>query len=142
MKVRLRDCAKILHAARIAVGAVRPLHRPDAFLVALLKEISVIEQLRDTLVVPRGSRRWDFIAHAAAIKARDIIDPNPERQPENIGKCQWRRKATLTAGGPWLTLSNLLYEGAIGEHDRDMSRYCREADNVPKNIYLARPAPR
>jgi len=65
---------------------------------------------------PKGHPLPDERARGAALAAGDLIG----------GDWPWRRKPTLTAGGPWLRLSSLLYEANTGEVDRDLSRYCRK----------------
>jgi hypothetical protein len=137
MKARASSYLKALHAAREAADAVT-FHQSDDFLDALDQEINQVDALT-CLVVPHGSRQRDLIADMAAIMARDLIDPDPYRHPENrislygpFLECPWRRRATLTIGGPWLKLAALIYEGATGvpRDSEEMLKACREIDKL------------
>jgi hypothetical protein len=136
MKARADVYLKVLRAAREAGNAVSAFHtRTDDFLDALDQEINRVDALT-CLVVPPGARQRDLVADIAARMARDLIDPDPYRQPENHSlygpflECPWRRRATLTIGRPWLKLAALIYEGATGEprESEDMLKACREVD--------------
>jgi hypothetical protein len=138
---------KALRKARKAAGAVRSFSRSDDFTTALDREILRVHMAaRDCLVVRAGAPQRDAVADLAAIMARDLIDPNPYRHPENRGKdlpvieCPWRRPVTLTYGGPWLQLTGLIYEGATGEsgHDTNMMKACREVDEPRPPRYVVR----
>jgi hypothetical protein len=115
----------------------------DDFTEALKQEIDLADVQATCLHVPKGAPQRDLVADAAASMARSLIDPNPYRHPENVGKdlpaidCPWRRRATLTNEGPWLTLAALIYEGATGIPDRDMMKACREIDKL-KPRYVAK----
>jgi hypothetical protein len=65
---------------------------------------------------PKGHPPLDGCALRAAQEAGDLIG----------GDWPWRRRPTLTATGPWLRLSSLLYEANTGKDNRDLSRYCRK----------------
>jgi hypothetical protein len=99
------------------------------------------------LVVRSGGPKRNVVAHAAAIMARDLIDPDPNHHPENRGKdwpaieCPWRRPATLTRGGAWLKLAALIYKGATGKSLCDMMEHCRQIDEQePSHVVRLRPS--
>jgi hypothetical protein len=151
MKARAEAYLTALHAAKKRARAFHgpPAHSTsqiypwDNFLAELDREIMWVEPTATGLVVPHGSQQRDTVADLAAFMARDLIDPDPYRHPENRGKdlpaidCPWRQRAKLTDGGPWLKLATLIYEGATGEYNRDMMKYCREVDEPRKPRYLA-----
>jgi hypothetical protein len=143
MKDRAGAYLKVLLRTKEAANAVKPFHQSDDFLEALDREIWEVDGLT-CLVVPRGSPQRDMITDAAAIMARDLIDPDPYRHPENRGKdlpaidCPWRRPARLTVGGPWLRLASLIFEGATGTRGRNMMKYCREIDRRRQPRYVAK----
>jgi hypothetical protein len=64
----------------------------------------------------KGHPLPDLCAVWAVQEALNLIDRD----------CPWRRRPTLTATGPWLRLSSLLYEANTGKVEHDLSRYCRE----------------
>jgi hypothetical protein len=145
MKAGAGAYLKVLHAAREAGDAVSSFHtRTDAFLAELDAEINRVDALT-YLVVPPGSPQRNVVADTAVIMARDLIDPDPYRHPENRSlygpfvECPWRRRATLTVGGLWLKLAALIYEGATGEvaSNSMMMKHCREADKQQPR-YLAK----
>jgi hypothetical protein len=144
----MRDLAvaytNALKRVRRAAGAVRSFSRSDDFIAALDREILRVHMdARDCLVVRDGARPRDTVADLAAFMARDLIDPDPYRHPENRGKdlpvieCSWRRPAMLSYGGLWLELAALIYKGATGKKAPDMMKYCREVDGL-KPRYVVR----
>jgi hypothetical protein len=144
----MRDLAdaytNALKRARRAAGAVRSFSRSDDFITALDREILRVHmEARDCLVVRDGARPRNTVADLAAFMARDLIDPDPYRHPENRGKdlpvieCSWRRPAMLSYGGLWLELAALIYKGATGKKAPDMMKYCREVDGL-KPRYVVR----
>ena len=136
-----------LRKVRRAAGAVRSFSRSDDFIAALEREILRVHMdARDCLVAPDGARPRDSVADLAAIMARNLIDPDPYRHPENRGKdfpvieCPWRQRVTLTYGGLWLKLTGWIYEGATGKPGRDtnMMKACREIDEPRPPRYVVR----
>jgi hypothetical protein len=121
--------AKALRAARAKAAAAYatfslPYHFFDEhgdgalnFIDLLDDELKNVEDLLEVYGSSKSKGRplRDLRANVAAEAARDLIDHD----------CPWRRKPTLTAKGPWLRLSSLLYEALTGEYDRDLLRYCR-----------------
>jgi hypothetical protein len=140
-----------LKRARRAAGAVKPVYQSGEraaqfqdFLAALDCEILRVRMdALDCLVVRDGARPRDTVADLAAFMARDLMDPDPYRHPENRGKdlpaieCPWRQPAKLTYKRPWLELAALIYEGATGKDAPDMMKYCREVDDL-KPRYVVR----
>jgi hypothetical protein len=132
MKDRAGAYLKVLRRTKEAASAVT-FHQSDHFLQALDREIWEVDGLT-CLVVPPGSPQRDTVIDIAAIMARDLIDPDPYRYPENHSlygpfvECSWRRRATLTRGGAWLALAALIYEAVTGTRGRDMMEYCRQID--------------
>jgi hypothetical protein len=133
-----------LKRAKRVAGAVRSFSRSDDFVAALDREIHRVHmEARDCLVVKAGARPRDSVADLAAMMARNLIDPDPYRHPENRDKilpaidCPWRQSAMLTYGGAWLRLAALIYKGAIGKDAPDMMKYCREVDDL-KPRYVVR----
>jgi hypothetical protein len=133
-----------LFDAKKAASTVKSFYQSDDFLAALEHEIRAVDAIATFLVVPAGARPRDIVAEVAAIMARDLIDPDPYRHPENRGKdwpvieCPWRRPATLTDGGAWLVLTSLIYEGATGVElspERSM-KYCRGVDKASPRYVL------
>lgn len=128
MRDRAHAYLKALRAARAVADAVCS---SSDFIAALDREILHADTLT-CLVVPPGSPQRDTVTDIAALMARDLIDPDPYRHPENHSlygpfvECSWRRPARLTYRGPWLRLASLIFEGATGTRGRDMMKYCRE----------------
>jgi hypothetical protein len=149
----MKDRAKAYLTALLAAKKrARSFHGPahstriypwDNFLAELDREIMWVEPTATGLVVPHGSQQRDTVADLAAFMARDLIDPDPYRHPENRGKdlpaidCPWRQRPTLTDSGPWLKLATLIYEGATGEYNCDMMKACREVDQPRPPRYVA-----
>jgi hypothetical protein len=133
MKARADDYLNALLAARKKADAARPFYWSSDFAAALEQEIIQVDA-RTIVVVPKGAPQHDRVADIAVLMARDLIDPDPYRHPENRGKdfppfdCPWRRRATLTRGGAWLKLASLIFEGATGVRGRDMMEYARHID--------------
>jgi hypothetical protein len=134
MKDRATDYLKVLRRAKKHAEAVRPLYWSDDFIAALDQEIIEVDARTCLVVRKDDGPRGDHVADVATIMARDLIDPDPYRHPENRGKdlpaidCPWRQPATLTRGGAWLELASLVVEGATGVRPRDMMEYCRNID--------------
>jgi hypothetical protein len=134
-----------LRKVRRAASAVRSFSRSDEFIAALDREILRVHMdAHDCLVVRLGARPRDTVADSAAFMARDLMDPDPYRHPENRGKdlpvieCSWRKPAKLTYGGLWLRLAALIYKGATGKDAPNMMKYCREVDDHLKPRYVVR----
>jgi hypothetical protein len=134
MKALWADYLKVLQRVREKARVVKRF-RPgetDDFNEALEHEIHRADATAACLVVRKddGPQRDRATADVATIMARDLIDPDPYRHPENRGKdlpaidCSWRQPATLTRGGAWLELASLIFEGATGVRGRDMMEYC------------------
>jgi hypothetical protein len=142
MKKKAKAYLKVLLAAKQAAESFP--HSRDDFRAALEREIWKVGAIANYSVVPHGARQRDMVADVAAIMARNLIDPDPNRHPENRGKdfpaieCPWRRPAMLTYGGHWLSLAALIYESATGvEPEPEMiMKYCREADEVSPRYVL------
>jgi hypothetical protein len=102
--------ARVRHAA-----AGLPFLRPPKEFVALL----VREEQRSRGALPpdwRGAAKpRDMLKLASAIVAREVLHTH--------GKA-----ATLTDGGPWLTLSSTLYE-TVAHREADLSDHCRHCDD-------------
>jgi hypothetical protein len=140
-----------LKRARRAAGAMKPVYQSGEraaqfqdFIAALDCEILRVHmEARDCLVVRDGARPRNTVADLAAFMARNLIDPDPYRHPENRGKdlpvieCSWRRPAKLSYGGLWLELAAKIYKGATGKKAPDMMKYCREVDDL-KPRYVVR----
>jgi hypothetical protein len=119
MKELSRDRVKVLVKARTVLVAMGS---PGGLLDAIDGYISIAAAMRDDLVVPKGSRPVNLTAASAAIMARSVLR-------------QFGVPAKKTGHGAWYRLSTLLYEAATGDHDVDLSKYCREADELPKFRY-------
>jgi hypothetical protein len=150
LKRRAGRYLKKLLATKKAVRAFHPPAHPgwtypwDDLLAALDQEIMVVETTATCLVVPLGSPHRDQATDLAIIIARDFIDPDPYRHPENRDKdippidCPWRRRWALTRGGAGLTLASLIFEGITGIRGRDMMEYALHIDRR-RPRYEARP---
>jgi len=86
MKDRAVAHLKALHAVKKTAAALKSFGpgETDDFNEALKREIHWAGAIADGLVVPPGSPPPNAAAHTAAFVARDLIDPNPYRHPENI----------------------------------------------------------
>jgi hypothetical protein len=149
MKKRAAAYLDLLQRVRKAALQQRRWTRPkasDDFTAALDQEINQVDATAWGLDVPidelgraKGSPQRNVVADVALIMARDFIDPDPYRHPENRGKdlpvfeCPWRRRAAKTKGGVWLRLAALIYESATGKTASDsmMMKHCREVDTQP-----------
>src|SRR5436190_2034870 len=131
MKDRATDYLKVLRRAKKHAEAVRPFHWSDDFIAALDQEIIEVDALTCLVVRKDDGPQRNLVTDVATIMARDLIDPDPNRHPENRGKdlpaidCPWRQPAMLTRGGAWLELASLIFEGATGVRGRHMMEYCR-----------------
>jgi hypothetical protein len=127
MKDRATDYLKVLRRGKKHAEAVRPFHWSDDFIAALDQEIIEVDALTCLDVRKDDGPQRDQAAELAVIMARDFIDPDPYRHPENRGKdlpaidCPWRQPATLE-------LASLIFEGATGVRGRDMMEYARHID--------------
>jgi hypothetical protein len=141
MRDRAVRYLKKLLATKKAVRAFhQPAHSPsrtypwDDLLAALDQEIIRVDVYTCLVVRKDDGPQRDQATDLAVILARDLIDPDPYRHPENRGKdfppidCPWRRCAALTRGGAWLTLASLIYESVTGTRGRDMMEYCRQIE--------------
>lgn len=127
----LKALQRVREKARV-VKRFRP-GETDDFNEGLEHEIHRADATAACLVVRKddGPQRDRATADVAAIMARDLIDPDPYRHPENrtslygpFVDCPWRQPATLTRGGAWLELASLIFEGTTGVNGRDMMEYC------------------
>jgi hypothetical protein len=143
MRDRATDYLKVLRRVKKHAEAVRPFHWSDDFIAALDQEIIEVDALTCLVVRKDAGPQRDQVNDLATIMARDLIDPDPNRHPENRGKdlpaidCHWRQPATLTRGGVWLELASLIVEGATGTRGRDMMEYARQIDERQPR-YVAR----
>lgn len=148
MKTRVADYLKALRAARKAANVVRRFHWTADFVATLDQEIREVED-RAGFPVPHGAKQRDLVADMAARAARDLLETRFVF-PEHCGKIivpgvknPWRRDATLTEGGPWLTLAALIYEAVTGRDNHDMMPACRQADELLLRLpYSSTPRPR
>jgi hypothetical protein len=92
----------------------------DANMLKLIEQLEMIRTkatgFSECLVVSR--EKWDPVAFKAAMLANDLLKENG-------------RRPTHYKDGRYYKLTELLYEGATGKRDRDLSRYCRNPDRLP-----------
>jgi hypothetical protein len=148
MKGDVADYLEALRAARKKAYAVAPFYWSADFVAALDQETREVKA-RAGFPVPHGAQPRDLTADMAARAARDLLETRFVF-PEHCGKIivpgvknPWRRDATLTEGGPWLTLAALIYEAVTGRDNHDMMPACRQADELLLRLpYSSTPRPR
>lgn len=103
--------------------------RETAFLNELDRLIESAKFHHNTLVVRRGSPRWD---NAKAIAAKDANELLRSFSDKSL---------TKAAGGPFYRLASLLYEGATRKKNVNLEQYCRALldgrDRIEPSIVLS-----
>jgi hypothetical protein len=115
-KQKLKDYLKALHATKRNNVRLPKSHsyfdEHQQFLAQLDAEIQRMKVEQANVEVPRGHKPVDPIAIAAVQYAIKLLDPDWYRRPR-------QELPPLTKGKRWHLLSQLLYEAASGEADRD-----------------------
>jgi hypothetical protein len=102
--------------------------------VKLNAEIEQIKADHEAHRVPRGGKRPDLIAMAAAQCAAELLRPETYHRPGRDSR------PPLTNDGPWHQLCNLFYEVAGGDPDSDhmwtYMRRIKSAKTLPRLMRL------
>jgi hypothetical protein len=126
-----RNYRRIAKVMEREINFLRKLHRIQRYhfrdLLPHLEEAAKVAKfLARITIVPSGGRRWDDVKVLAALHAHNALK-------------EYGGVPTLTEGGAFYTLASILYEGATGKAEQDLSPYCRNLGRVSGRYRLRFP---
>jgi hypothetical protein len=122
---------RVAQAAERTINAMRELHpmqrrHLEDFLAQLEAGAKRAKNFAAATVVPSGSQVWNDVKGVAALFARDILKEHG-------------RIPTCTEGGAFYALACILYEGATGKAEQDLSQYCRNVGKFAQRYRMKGP---
>jgi hypothetical protein len=128
LKRSYEDAAKAYERAIKTTRKLHPMQRRyfEKVLPALEEAVKVANFLADATIVPKGSQVLDDVKALAEVCARNFLKEHGH-------------DPTLTDGGALYALASILYEGATGKPEEDLSYYCRDSPRFSRRYRMRLP---
>jgi hypothetical protein len=126
-----RNYYRIVRGMKREIHFLRKLHRMQRYhfrdLLSHLEDAAKVAKFfAEATIVPKGSQVWKDAKAVAAVCAHNVLK-------------EYGGVTTLTEGGPFYVLASILYEGATGKAEQDLSPYCRKLGRLSSRYRMSAP---